>query len=107
MKGEAPPPAARDNKWHVHVRLDEQTYAGLQSYFLNIATHRSAELLSAEFSELWYQPYGPIRVQLKNILRAVNAARYTAGYDILPVSVIRFKRRIVKAFVDDREAVSA
>jgi hypothetical protein len=102
----APPPASRDSKWHVHVRLDEETYLGLKAFFLNSATHRSAEFLAAEFSELWCQPYGPIRVQLKNILRAVNAARHTAGYDQLPVSVIRFKRQIVKAFAAPDEAAA-
>lgn len=97
-KGEAPPPAERDMKWHVHVRLDEETYAGMKAYFLNIATHRHSDTLAEEFSDLWCQSYGPIRAQLRNILRAVNEARKMAGYDTLPVSVIRFKRRIVKAF---------
>lgn len=104
--GEAPPPAVRDNRWHVHVRLDDETYLGLKAYFLNIATHRSAEFLAAEFSELWYQPYGPIRVQLRNILRAVNGARHQAGYDLLRLSVIRFQRRIVRAFADASETVT-
>lgn len=85
-------------KWHVHVRLDEETYAGMKAYFLNIATHRRSESLAQKFSDLWCQSYGPIRAQLRNILRAVNEARKAAGYDTLPFSVIRFKRRIVKTF---------
>jgi hypothetical protein len=85
-------------KWHVHVRLDEETYAGMKAYFLNIATHRRSDTLAEEFSDLWCQSYGAIRAQLRNILRVVNEARKMAGYDTLPVSVIRFNRRIVKAF---------
>lgn len=100
-KGEAPPPAERDMKWHVHVGLDEETYAGLKAYFLNIATHRDATFLANEFSNIWCQSYGPVRSQLRDILRAVNRARKAAGYETLPLSVIRFKRRIVKSFRDD------
>lgn len=100
-KGDAPPQAARDTKWHVHVRLDDETYRGLKSYFLNIATHRTSDFLAGEFSDLWYQSYGPIRAQVRIILRAVNDARRAAGYDVLPLSVIRFQRRIVKAFIEE------
>lgn len=97
-KGIAPERATRDTKWHVHVRLDEETYRGLKAYFLNIATHRRSEFLAAEFSNLWCQSYGPIRAQLRVILRTMNDARRVAGFDQLPLSVIRFKRRIVKTF---------
>ncbi len=107
-KGEAPPPAARDSKHHVHVRLDEETYAGMKAYFLNIATtdiqtSSSSSLFSRSFRAL-VSALCPVRVQLRNILRAVNEARTAAGYDTLPLSVIRFKRRIVKAFVEVQKA---
>lgn len=106
-RGEAPPPAARDMKWHVHVRLDDETYLGMKCYFLNIATHRTSDTLAEEFLELWCQSYGPIRAQLRAILRAVNEARRAAGYDTLPLSVIRFKRRIVRAFTASAAAQAA
>jgi len=106
-KGEAPPPAQRDAKWHVHVRLDDETYSGMKAYFLNIAAHRTSDILAAEFSELWCQSYGPVRSQLRNMLRAVNEARRRAGYDTLPLSVIRFKRRIVKAFLEPQGTKAA
>jgi hypothetical protein len=105
-QGHAPPPAARDMKWHVHVRMDDETYAGVKAYFLNIALHRRAEFLASEFGTLGFEPYGPIRTQLRNILRAVNEARRMANYDALPLSVIRFERRIVKAFVEPSQDVS-
>jgi hypothetical protein len=34
-KGDAPAPAPRDSMWHVHVRLDDDTYEGMKAYFLN------------------------------------------------------------------------
>jgi hypothetical protein len=88
----------RDMKWHVRVQLDSETYDGLKAYFLNIATHRQADFLAREFAELTFQPYRPVREQLFQVLRAVNRARHLAGYQRIPASVIRFKRRTVKPF---------
>lgn len=88
----------RDMKWHARVLLDEETFAGLKAYFLNIAVHRDAGFLAREFLSLSFQPYRPVREQLFVILRAVNQARKLAGYQRLPASVIPFKRRIVRAF---------
>ncbi len=89
----------RDMKWHVRVQLDAETYAGVKAYFLNIATHRQADFLASEFLDLHFQPYRPVREQLLAILRAVNRERHLAGFQRIPFSVIRFKRRIVRAFV--------
>jgi hypothetical protein len=76
-----------------------------KAYFLNIATHRQADFLANEFLELHFQPYRPVREQLLAFLRAVNRQRQLAGFQRIPYSVIRFKRRIVRAFqpapVDD------
>jgi hypothetical protein len=88
----------RDMKWHVRVQLDAETYAGVKAYFLNIAAHRQADLLAQEFLDLQFQPYRPVREQLLAVLRAVNRERQVAGYQRIPHSVIRFKRRTVKAF---------
>jgi hypothetical protein len=88
----------RDMKWHVRVQLDAETYAGVKAYFLNIATHRQADFLAKEFLDLQFQPYRPVREQLLAILRAVNRERQLAGYQRIPYSVIRFKRRIVRVF---------
>lgn len=95
-------PAVReqDMKWHVRVQLDSETFDGVKAYFQNIATHRQADFLAREFAELSFQPYRPVREQLFQILRAVNRARQSAGYQRVPASVIRFKRRIVRAFSD-------
>jgi hypothetical protein len=88
----------RDMKWHARVQLDAETYAGIKAYFLNIAIHRQADILAREFLSLPFQPYRPVREQLFSILRAVNGARQLAGYQRIPASVIRYKRRIVRIF---------
>lgn len=100
----------RDMKWHARVLLDEETFAGLKAYFLNIAVHRDAGFLANEFLSLPFQPYRPIREQLFVILRVVNQARKLAGYQRVPTSVIPFKRRIVRAFerpLEGREVFAA
>jgi hypothetical protein len=91
----------RDTKWHVRVQLDAETYAGVKAYFLNIAPHRQVDFLAREFLDLQFQPYRPVREQLLAILRTVNRERQHAGYQRIPNSVIRFKRRIAHAFVYD------
>jgi hypothetical protein len=94
-----PPPAKRDNRWHAHVRLTEETYLGLKAHFLNRAVHRDSGKLAQEFLALTYQPYGPVRTQLRTILRAVNRLRHRAGYQRIPLSVLPFRRRIVPIFL--------
>jgi hypothetical protein len=99
-----PPPLPRDMKWHARVQLDAETYAGVKAYFLNIATHRQADFIAREFLELQFQPYRPVREQLLTILRAVNRDRQIAGYQRVPYSVVRFKRRIAEAFAKNGDA---
>lgn len=94
----APTPARRDDRWHGHVRLDDDTYSGLKAHFLNRAVHWEGGRLSQEFLALSYQPYGPVRTQYRTILRAVNRLRQRAGFQRIPLSVLPFKRRIVPIF---------
>lgn len=90
-----------DRKWHVSVRIAPDEYLRLKNYFLGLAVHRSVENLSAEFQRIPFEPYAAIRRQLLNILRSVNRARYEAGFELVSVSVLRLRRKIVKPFGDD------
>ena len=103
----APAPARRDDRWHGHVRLNDETYAGLKAYFLNRAVHWEGGRLAQEFLALSYQPYGPVRTQYRTILRAVNRLRQRAGYQRIPLSVLPFKRRIVPVFAPRSDKESA
>lgn len=85
-----------DPKWHAHVEIEREHYKELKAHFLYRATHRSVENLVREFGRIPYEPYAPIRRQLLNILRSVNRARKHAGYELLPPTVLRLQRRIVK-----------
>ena len=87
-----------DPKWHAHVEIERQRYKELKAYFLDRATHRCVENLAREFRRIPYEPYAPVRRQLLNVLRAVNHVRKRAGYELLPPSVLRLRRRVVKPF---------
>jgi hypothetical protein len=98
-----PAPTKKDMRWHVRVQIDDDTYAGLKAFFLNMAVHREGGKIAAEFQSLNFQPYAPVRDQLRCILRAVNRERAIAGFDRIPLSVLPFTRRIVPAFAPARE----
>ena len=93
-----PSPTKKDTKWHVRVQIDDDTYSGLKAFFLNIAVHREGGKITDEFQSLNFQPYAPVRDQLRCILRAVNRERSIAGFDRIPLAILPFTRRIVPAF---------
>jgi hypothetical protein len=82
----------------VHVRLAEETFKDLKTYFLDLALHRSVAKLVAEFYAVPFEPYGPVKVQMFSILGAVNDARQRAGYRRVPKSAVWLKRRYVRPF---------
>lgn len=83
---------------HVHVRIERGEFKRLMAYFLELATHRKSETLVGEFSRLRFEPYAPVRRQLLQVWRAVNRARKTAGFELVPVECVRLRRRIVRPF---------
>jgi len=88
-----------DPRWHAHVEIERKKYLELKAYFLDLATHRSADKLAVAFYELPYEPYAPIRRQCLNILREVNRARGRAGYRPVPTEVLPMRRRPVRPFL--------
>lgn len=89
---------------HVKVTLRRSTYNDLKAYFLELATHRSAENLQRELWSLPFEPYAGVRRQIVSIVRAVNRERKRAGFERIPYSVVRFNRRIVKPFEVEEQA---
>lgn len=87
-----------DRKWHASVRIHPSEYLTLKAYFLDLATRRSVEKLTDEFRRIPFDPYAPVRRQFPNILRAVNRERKQAGYELVPVTAPRLRRRIVTPF---------
>ena len=88
----------RDDKWRVRVQIERELYKGLHAYLLDIAPHRSAAALAAEFRDLPFEPYAPVRQQLLNLLRHTNRRREAASLQPLSPNVLRYRRRIVRPF---------
>lgn len=91
-------PPTPDGRWRVRVLIAREPYRELCAYFLSIACHRRTEALADELFALPHVPYAPVRKQLLKLLRLINAKRQGAGYAKIPVTCLRFKRQIVKAF---------
>ncbi len=96
-EGEEPTP---DGRMRVRVQIARERYRNLSAYLLSIACHRSVENLGRELWNVPFEPYAPIRRQLLNLLRLVNAKRQSAGYTKVPPTVLRYRREIVKPFED-------
>ena len=92
-----------------HVRLEAERYRELKAHFLTLATHRTASAIADELRSLPFEPYAPVRRQLFIILRAVNRARRAAGFQPVPWTALRLRRRIVRPFesFDSRGEVGA
>lgn len=90
--------AVRDNRWRVRVQIERELYKGLKAYLLDIAPHRSAAVIAAEFRDLPFEPYAPIRQQFLNLMRYTNRRRQAAGLPTLGPAVLRYRRRIVRPF---------
>ena len=88
----------RDRRHRVRVQISRRHYQEWKAYLLELATRRSSAALAAQFYQVPFEPYAPVRQQLLNLLRLVNAARRAAGRDRLPPTVLRLRRRIVRPF---------
>jgi len=92
---------------HPHVRIEQGLYLELKAYLSGIAVHRTSESLTGEFGRLVFEPYAPIRSQLFGILRNVNRRRHIAGFEPLPSSCLRVRRRVVRPFAEPAHLHSA
>ena len=83
---------------HPHVRIEHGTVRDIEAYVLDLATRRSAAWLGEVLRGLPFEPYAPVRRQLFQILRHVNARRAAAQLSLLPATVLRLRRRIFHVF---------
>jgi hypothetical protein len=97
-------PTAPDGKYRVRVQIGRERYRELKAYFIDRACHRSVEKLVSELWTLPFEPYAPVRKQLLNLLRLMNAKRQQAGFAKIPTSVLRYRREIVKPFAVSGES---
>lgn len=90
----------RDGEWHPSVRIARGLFSELKQLFAAMAVHRSVEEWCDEFRRIDFEPYAPVRDQMRVLLRAVNRARHAAGLEQVPQSALRLRRIPVKPFAD-------
>lgn len=83
---------------HSHVRIATSQYREVTDAFLAVALSSTADTLAAQFRSLPFEPYGPVKAQLKKLLFKVNWARKAAGLERVSASCLRTKRRTVRPF---------
>lgn len=83
---------------HPFVRISTAQYKELVQAFLDAALTSSSEVLAARFKSLPFEPYGPVKVQLRRLLQRVNEVRRTAGLARIDPGVLRTKRRSIRPF---------
>ena len=88
----------RDGNWHDSVRIERELFRGMKQRFATIAVHRSVEEWREEFRRLGFEPYAPVRDQLRILLRAVNRRRQVASLELVPQHVLRLRRSVARPF---------
>lgn len=83
---------------HASIRLSDEHYRELRSKLLDMATqNRRTQTLESEFRKHRFSPYSPVRRQMFNIFRAVNARRKQGGLEPVPRTAVRFRPRVEPA----------
>jgi hypothetical protein len=83
---------------HASVRIQQEVYREMKVEFERASTRRSVEELVRDLRRLDYEPYAPVRDQLRGILRAINHHRKTAGLELVPTGALWLYRAPVKPF---------
>jgi len=88
----------RDGAWHPSVRIDVVEFRWIKKRFLKMALNTSPDLLAASISALGFAAYAPVRIQYRQLLRAINRQRRLAALAVVPKELLPTGRRIVKPF---------
>jgi hypothetical protein len=91
-------PARGGGPLHPSVRIERREFAALKTHLRQMAVHRSVEDLGRILRSLPYEPYAPVRDQLRILLRSLNRRRKAAGLEPVPLAVLRQRRRPVRPF---------
>jgi hypothetical protein len=90
--------AYRAEEGHASVRIDRQEHRKLKEYFDRLAVYCTVEELEHDLRTLPYEPYAPVRNQLRVILRSLNRRRKAAALPPISAGVLRLRRSPVSVF---------
>jgi len=91
-------PPERDTKHRVRVQIARDTFRDLKAELVGKARQRREEWFQNQFWNLPYEPYAPVRQQLLELLRQINAQRKAVGLPRISPEVIRYRQERVKVF---------
>ena len=83
---------------HPHVRIGTTRYEALKAELRDVALSLSADELAARLRTLPFEPYGPVKHQMRKLLWKVNEPRKKAGLPKVPFECLRLKRTSVRPF---------
>ena len=83
---------------HVCVRIQRGLYRELKARLEALALHLPVEELIRELRGIDYEPFAPVRGQLRAIMRAVNRKRKEAGLELVPSQALNLRRFPVRPF---------
>jgi hypothetical protein len=92
--------------YHASVLIQRALLVGLKVWFERIALLRTVEGLCRELRSIPYEPYAPVRDQLRGLLRAVNRRRKAAGLELVPREALWLRRIPVKPFGEEEDQTS-
>ncbi len=87
-----------DTKWHSRVKIAREQFADIKAQLLDVALHWPADRIANELYNVPFEPYAPVRQQLRSLLRAINKCRAAASLPTLSPDIIRWRRNIVRPF---------
>ena len=87
-----------DPSWHPSVRIERESFRDLKARLAEMAVRCSVEELCRELGRMNYEPYAPVRNQLRGILRAVNRRRKTSGLEPVPRAALWLRRIPARPF---------
>jgi hypothetical protein len=90
--------ARNGQSWHVSVRIQRELCSDLKARFETLALQLPVEELIRELREIDYEPFAPVRAQLRAIMRAVNRKRELAGLELVPRQSVYWRRFPVRPF---------
>ena len=88
----------RDGKWHASVRIARERFRELKQCFAALAVPRSVAELGAELRRIEFEPYAPVRDQLRLLLRAVNRRCQAANLELVTPTVLSRCRAVTRPF---------
>ncbi len=95
--------ARHEGAFHASVRIDREVFHELKGRFEKMAVSKTVEELYLKLQAIPFEPYAPVRDQMRIILRTVNRRRRLAGLDFMPGNALRLKRSPVRVFDEEND----